>query len=73
MASLTYHPMPCPNCGSTNIGVKDDIVSTPWRIEARKVWAYCRYCAYKGPEIICDLSVKDEDEIADAYKAWNKE
>ena len=65
-------PELCPNCGSTNIGVKDGTVTTPWKKEARKVWGYCRSCGLKGTEEICDININDDNEIDRAYKAWNE-
>ena len=71
--TIKYHAMPCPVCGSTNIGVKDTIVITPWRVEARKTWCYCKGCNHKGPEALCLKEATHEEETNCAYKAWNKE
>ena len=66
-------PVPCPKCGSTNIGVKDMIIATPWRGEARKAWAYCRSCGCKGPETVMNIEVTDKEEINEAYISWNRD
>lgn len=63
---------PCPDCHSKEIGVMDMIIQTPWRGDAKKVWAYCHCCGRKSPEIICDISINKQDEIAQAYEAWNR-
>ena len=70
---IKYNPMPCPECGSTNIGVKDNIIITNWKKEARLTWGYCRDCGKIGPQVICAIDATDADEINTAYKAWNKE
>ncbi len=71
MRHTKIKPRPCHVCGSTSIGVKDIIVSTPWKKEAKKAWAYCKACGGKGPEVICDIDINDVAEINEAYKKWN--
>lgn len=69
---LKITPSPCPRCLGTSIGVKDILVATPWRGEARKIWAYCRSCGYKGPETVVNVKISDDDEIREGLSSWNK-
>lgn len=67
---------PCPFCGSTDVGVKDNIVDLCMGHDApctaiRKIWAYCRYCGANGPGTTQEV-IGDDEEIAAAIVAWNK-
>lgn len=66
---------PCLFCGSTDIGVKDNIVDMlagygPC-VARRKIWAYCRYCQATSGSTIADV-IGDDEEIAVAIEKWNK-
>lgn len=67
---------PCPFCGSTDIGVKDNIVDVIARHDEpcacrRKIWAYCRYCEATSGSSIRDI-VYDDEEIMVGMELWNK-
>ncbi len=71
MSEGNITPTPCPCCGGEMIGVENMIIATPWRGEAKKVWAYCKTCGKKGAEVICDVGSPDSEELAAAFGAWN--
>jgi translation initiation factor 2 beta subunit (eIF-2beta)/eIF-5 len=67
---------PCPFCGSTDIGVKDNIIDLLMGNDCpsstrRKIWAYCRYCGATSGTKIADI-VYDDEEIAVAIEKWNE-
>ena len=66
---------PCPFCGHTDIGVKDNIVDVLMGRDEpsacrRKIWAYCRYCEATSSHTIRDI-VCDDEEIMIAMELWN--
>lgn len=71
-----WHFKPCPFCGSTDIGVKDNIVDLLMGSDCpssarRKIWAYCRYCGATSGTMTADI-VYDHEEVAVAVEMWNK-
>ena len=65
----------CPFCGSTNIGVKDNIINVMMGADCpstaiRKIWAYCRYCEAEGPKRTAEV-ISDDEVIAVALESWN--
>ena len=67
---------PCPFCGSTDIGVKDNIVDMLMGHDCpctarRKIWAYCRYCGATSGHTIADV-IGDDEVIAAAVEKWNQ-
>ncbi len=63
--------VPCPTCGSNEIGVKDAVIQIPWNRNYKRVWAYCRGCGRKGPETVCMINDSDTLEINEGFKTWN--
>lgn len=67
---------PCPFCGKTDVGVKDNIVDLLMGHDCpctarRRIWAYCRYCGAEGRKTVADI-IGDDEEIAAAVESWNR-
>lgn len=69
--NANFSSVPCPVCGSKNIGVKDNIVTTQDKRLVRKVWRYCRRCFYNGSAFLYTGDNQDK-EIKEAYKRWSE-
>lgn len=72
---MTIDFKPCPFCGHTDIGVKDNIVDTLIGSDessacCRKIWAYCRHCEATSGYTVRDITYDDE-EIMIAMELWN--
>ena len=72
---MTIDFKPCPFCGHTDIGVKDNIVDVLMGRDEpsacrRKIWAYCRYCEATSGHTIRDI-VYDDEELIVAMELWN--
>ncbi len=72
---ITINFKPCPFCGHTDIGVKDNIVDVLMGSDEpsacrRKIWAYCRYCGATSGHTIRDI-VYDDEEMMIAMELWN--
>lgn len=63
--------LPCPFCGESYVGVKDEVLEINEIGNRIRVWAYCMHCGASGKtKTICNCC--DEEKIHVAYRAWNE-
>ena len=66
--------MPCPFCGSMDIGIKQNHLDYKAGegpcVSTNTIWAYCRYCGTEGKKKTADV-VGLVDSVATALESWN--
>ncbi len=68
--------VPCPVCGNTDVGVKDNIVETFVKDNpghcVRSIWAYCRKCGHETRKVKTEVPDNDDElVISTGYNLWN--